>query len=143
MWMDTATHLYMRNLESGFAAGTVKVSPAERIKRGLRLCWICFRNSLQDTCASRMGNSGTKNIPLVWRTKKLIQKDQEEVERILAKHGWPDPNEFLTFLDEDFCNPSRKYWMQNKDYTGTQHGRFPEGGRKVMIGSPGIAQGVV
>ena len=47
------------------------------------------------------------------------------MERILAKHGWNDPDEFLTFLDEDFCNPSREYWMQNRDYTGTQQGRFP------------------
>ena len=43
--------------------------------------------------------------------QQLIPKDKENVDRIIAKHGWNDPDEFLAYLDEHLCHRDRKYWM--------------------------------
>ena len=137
VWMDTATHLYMRNVENGLLQERLKYPQLSELNVACVCAGYAFEILYKILVQVGWGTPEPKHPPRLAH-QKLIQKDQDEVERILAKHGWPDPDEFLTFLDEDFCNPSRKYWMQNKDYTGTQHGGFPEGGRKVMVALQGL-----
>lgn len=63
--------------------------------------------------------------------QKLALKDKKDVDRIIAKHGWNDPDEFLTYLDEHLCHRDRKYWM-TPPKGGTSWGVFGIGGRKGM-----------
>ena len=58
--------------------------------------------------------------------QELCPADRADLKRIIASHGWK-VSEFLRFLDDDLCNPSRKYWMVKDGSTSPV--RFSVGGK--------------
>ena len=131
VWMDTATDLYMRNLKESLAGEQLRYTQLSEMNVACVCAGYAFEILYKVLVQVGWGTPEASHKPSNAH-RVLVEQDREEVEQILAQHGWSDPGEFLTFLDEDFCSGSRKYWMQKPDYTGTQRGRFPEVGRKVM-----------
>ena len=61
--------------------------------------------------------------------KKLAQIDRDSVDEIVAKHGWSDSNEFLSFLNNHLCNVNLKYWMRPRE-GGELKGNFYLSGKR-------------
>ena len=127
VWMDLAEQLYLRNVERhdrmGFPAGNE-----------LNVAVVCAGYAFELIFKIFVKASGGHPIATHKPSAAyadLKQKDSDEVDRILASHGWNDPSEFLTYLDEKICHGDRKYWMRPAK-GGPAQGEFSFGGRKGM-----------
>ena len=131
VWMNMAEELYERNLQEGLE------------RKALAYPWINEMN-VACVCAGYAfellfkvlvqlgGETPDPKHELKSAHEKLCESDRIEVKRILARHGWSDPTEFMSNLDQELCHQCRKYWMQNREYTSPKHGTFHLNGPKAM-----------
>ncbi|MDE0250013.1 MAG: hypothetical protein OXK72_03295 [Gammaproteobacteria bacterium] len=132
IWMETAETLYLK--------GTEKLNEYRGVRthyphvNKLNVAAVCAGYAFELALKVLVEAGGeTREFEHKASTayQQLIPGDREDVDRIIAKHGWHNPDEFLAYLDEHFCHRDRKYWMVSRK-GGKARGVFSMGGRKGM-----------
>ena len=131
IWMETAEKLYVANLEefSRTRAGCPHTN-------ALNVAAVSAGYAFELVLKVLVEAGGERPKPrhearIAYEQLKLIPESREDVDRIIAKHGWDDPDEFLAYLDGHFCHGNRKYWMMSPNGEQEQV-VFNIGGRKGM-----------
>lgn len=132
VWMDTAEVLYLRNV------GNPSESRRRRIgyphANELNVAAVCagyaFELLFKVLARAGGGEPKAKHEPSA-AYSHFKPTDRSEVDRILAQHGWNQPDELLEFLDKNLCDKDRKYWMRPRG-GGDAKGTFYFSGRKTM-----------
>ena len=132
IWMETAERLYLRNVPDpkkfpSKPAGYPHINELNVAAVGAGYAFELVLKVLVEAGGEKPKPKHDASIAY----QQLIPEDREDVDRIIAKHGWDDPDKFLAYLDEHLCHRDRKYWM-TPPKGGTSRGVFGIGGRKGM-----------
>ena len=132
IWMETAEKLYLRNVPDP------KIFPSKPAGyphiNELNVAAVSAGYAFELALKVLVKAGGRKPKPKHEASiayQQLKPKDKEDVARIISKHDWDDPDEFLTYLDQHLCHRDRKYWM-TPPAGGTSRGVFSFGGRTGM-----------
>ena len=122
VWMDTAVMLYARNATDPEKAQ--RRLPGYPWGNELNVAAVCagyaFELIFKVLVKVRSGRPEPKHESSeAYRIlRDIAPGDCDEIDRIVANHGWNNSSDLLKLLDEQFCDKDRKYWM-----------RPPKGGR--------------
>ena len=132
IWMETAETLYLRNVwnPKEFPSKPAGYPHINELNVAAVCAGYAFELVLKVLVEAGEGKPKPKHDASI-AYQQLIPGDREDVDRIITKHGWDDPDEFLAYLDEHFCHKDRKYWMISPK-GGKSRGVFGIGGRKGM-----------
>lgn len=110
VWMNIATELYQRNL-----VYPIRLDESPRANE-INVANVCVGFAFELAYKALFEISEETPPKPTHRLRdaheKLDKRIQNEVERIIAKHGWKDVDSFLNHFDEELRHEERRYWMR-------------------------------
>ena len=134
VWMNSAEELYLRNAKDPeeFLRARSGFPKTNEMNVAAVCAGYAFELIFKVLVRAAGSEPDPKHPPSI-AYKKLKEPANRavraEVDRIIANHGWDEPDCLLEYLD-DLCLVARKYWMRPRD--GGQRGTttISVGGRK-------------